>query len=94
MSKLGVEIAERLADLGVLDRDLYDLDKTGIERTRAGHWQRAGGAWSWSLGLVRRDGGLAYDSFGSQWTATECAKAKVWDFLSTGQDVGIVPVKG
>lgn len=93
MSKLGVKIAERLVEMGELDPTDYDISQTGIHRTRAGHWQRSGGAWTWWLELVRKDGGLVYDSFGSQYPATDCAKAKVWDFYTTGTDVGIMPVK-
>lgn len=94
MSKLGAKIAQRLVDMGALDGSEYDIEATGIYRTRAGHWQRSGGAWSWSLELVRKDGGtIVYDSFGSQFTATECAQAKVWEFYTTGHDKGIVPMK-
>lgn len=95
MSKLGAKIAQRLVEIGALDGSEYDLEKTGIDRHRPGHWQRSGGAWSWSLELVRKDGGtIVYDSFGSQFSATECAKAPEWQFYTTGHDKGIVPVKG
>jgi len=80
-------------DLGRIDPDVYDIEKTGIHRTRAGHWQRSQGAWVWDLELVRKDGGIVYDSYGSQYTATDCAKAKAWDFYSTGIDHGIIPMK-
>jgi len=94
VSKLGVKIAQRLVEIGALDASEYDIDATEIYRLRPGHWQRSGGAWSWSLELVRKDGGtVVYDSFGSQFTATECARAKVWEFYTTGFDKGIVPVK-
>ncbi len=93
MSALAVKIAKRLVQMGELDGSLYDLERSGIWRTRAGHWQRAAGCWSWSLDLVRKDGGLAYDSFGSQFTATECARAEAWEFYVTGTDKGIVPLK-
>lgn len=93
MSALAVKIAKRLVEMGELDGEVYDLDASEIHRTRAGHWQRSGGAWSWSLELTRLDGGLVYDSFGSQWPATDCARAVVWDFYTTGTDKGIVPLK-
>lgn len=41
-----------------------------ICRNRPGYWQRANGAWSWSL--VNKK--LRYQLCGSQYTATECAK--------------------
>lgn len=93
MSALAVKIAKRLVEMGELDGSLYDLEASGIHRTRAGHWQRSAGCWSWSLELVRLDGGLVYDSFGSQWPATECARADSWEFYVTGTDKGIVPIK-
>lgn len=91
VSALGVKIAKRLVEMGELDGEAYDIEQTGIERTHAGHWQRSAGGWSWSLGLVRKDGGLVYDSFGSQYTATECVKMDSWDFYTTGTDKGIMP---
>lgn len=93
MSALAVKIARRLVEMGELDGEVYDLEASEIHRTRAGYWQRSAGAWSWSLDLVRKDGGLVYDSFGSQWSATECARAASWDFYTTGIDKGIVPLK-
>jgi hypothetical protein len=91
VSKLAIKIARRLVEMGEIDGDVYDIEKSVIERTRAGYWQRAAGAWSWSLGLVRKDGGLVYDSYGSQYTATECAQSSDWQFWATGIDKGIIP---
>jgi hypothetical protein len=93
VSALACKIAQRLVDLGKLDANVYDIEKSEIYRTHAGVWQRRGGAWSWALELVRKDGGIVYDSYGSQFTATECAKAKEWDYYSTGIDHGIIPLK-
>ena len=91
MSKLAVKIAQRLVEMGELDPDVYDIEASGIYRYRPGYWMRAEGAWSWSLELVKLDGDYPSDSFGSQWPATACAKAKVWSFYTTGIDKGIIP---
>lgn len=93
MSDLARKIASRLVEMGELDATDVNLDASWIDRHRPGHWQRSAGAWSWSLGLVRNDGGIVYDSFGSQWPATECVRAKNWQFYTTGTDKGIVPMK-
>lgn len=94
MSKLAARIAQRLVDMGEISAEIYDIDSTEITRFRPGHWQRSQGAWSWMLELKRRDGGITYDySYGSQFSATECAKASVWEFYTTGIDKGIVPLK-
>lgn len=91
MSKLGVKIAQRLVELGEISADVYDIDATEIFRHRPGHWQRSGGAWSWSLDLICKDGSIAYDSYGSQYSATECVKMTDWEFYTTGIDKGICP---
>ncbi len=82
MSKLAEKIANRV------------LDESGTEvipeirRTRAGYWQRAQGTWSWSMDFKR--GGM----IGSQYTATECAKAKVWHLYNWGAvDVEIIGIE-
>lgn len=43
-----------------------------VHRTRCGYWQKAQGAWSWSMRTQDRL------EIGSQFTATECLKAKKW----------------
>jgi hypothetical protein len=47
---------------------------TLIHRTRAGHWQRSFGAWSWWMEC--RD--TPY-TVGSKWSATECLHAAKWE---------------
>jgi hypothetical protein len=93
MSALAQKITRRLIEMGELDGTDLNVEASWIDRHRPGHWQRSAGAWSWSLILVRNDGGICHDSFGSQWSATECAKAKNWDFYTTGIDKGIIPLK-
>ena len=61
-----------------------------ISRTRAGHWQRSAGAWSWALDWKSDDPRdpnkgrpyQAYQSIGSQWPASQCAKG---GFLFDGE---------
>ena len=45
-----------------------------IQRTRAGHWLRSAGAWSWFLRIIDNQYGHPID-FGSQYPAKECVTA-------------------
>lgn len=56
------------------DHDV-DLDPTTFRRTYAGYWQRAQGAWSWSMEVVVRSG-----TVGSQWPIWQLLTAPVLDF--------------
>jgi hypothetical protein len=68
------------AILRLLRTEGYDLPAPDsdyrIVRSRAGHWQRSEGAWSWWLEW-RGQGDRPYqctDMPGSKWPARECAK--------------------
>lgn len=94
-SALAQKIARRLVEMGEVDPEIFDVENAQIERFYPGHWQRSAGCWSWCLDLKRIDGQTHVGRvFGSQFAATECAKAKEWHFLATGPDQGITPGAG
>lgn len=66
---LAIKLAARI-------KELTDVEvKPKIHRTRAGHWQRSQGAWSWWMDTI--NGG----AIGSDNSATECVKAKTLSFI-------------
>jgi len=94
-SALAQKIVQRLVAMGEIDPEIFDVDTARIERFYPGHWQRSAGAWSWMLHLERLDGKLHVGKiYGSQWSATECAKATSWHFFAHGPDQGITPWAG
>lgn len=93
MSALAQKIARRLVEIGELDADQFDISTAQIHRLRPGYWQRKEGVWSWALEMEQkdRDGGLMWSVAGSQWAATDCAKAKKWVIWHNGFDKSIIP---
>lgn len=83
------------AILKLLRDEGYDLDGPDenwrIVPTRAGHWQRSEGAWSWALEWRGEDRpACGYVSYGSQFPASECAKPGA-TIETTRGDVVIYP---
>jgi hypothetical protein len=93
VSVLARKIVGRLVEMGELDADLFDIETAEIDRLYSGYWQRSQGAWSWSLSIKTKDGDQTYGLFGSQFSATECAKAPKWDIYNAGFDSSIIPIK-
>jgi hypothetical protein len=73
MKKLASKIVSLLERHGI--RWPGGPENAVIVRTRAGHWQRSAGAWSWFL--LRKDGETCYPSVGSQYPASELIKGDV-----------------
>lgn len=94
MSVLALKLARRLVEIGELDAELFDISTAQIHRLRPGYWQRKEGVWSWALEMEQkgRDDRLMWSVAGSQWSATECAKAEKWDIWNNGFDKSIIPV--
>lgn len=59
-----------------------------INRTRAGCWQRATGAWRWHM-LIKTNN----SAIGSQERAIDCLKAKKWSISKHFQDTCIDIIK-
>lgn len=93
VSALAHKLAARLVEMGELDAEEFDIETAQIHRLRPGYWQRKEGVWSWVLEAQKKheDNGLMWSLAGSQWTATECAKAKKWDIYNNGWDKSIIP---
>ena len=51
------------------------LDVRTFNRTRAGHWQRSAGAWSWYAYLVREEN-AGFVDIGSQFSVRQLLKAE------------------
>lgn len=68
---------------------LLDVEVT-IKRTYAGHYQKSAGAWLWFF--YNKDY-PQLSNIGSQWTATECMKAKELEYYNDDRfgDIHISP---
>lgn len=80
---------ERLAQR--LEREhSIKMDARTFTRTRAGHWQRSSGAWSWWAYLVRKDS-EAYQTIGSQYGVTALLKSAELEVGKSFCDIEIDP---
>jgi hypothetical protein len=82
---LGYRIADRLINQYLFEIVVYPSDSPiepkdfKVQRTRAGHWQRSEGAWSWTLESAAPDLEIRED-IGSPYPASEVIKWKKWIF--------------
>lgn len=65
-----------------------DADPNSFHRTRAGHWQRKYGAWSWFVKFKEVNG----NCIGSQHSVTELLKADKLDEYHYFGDWNIEPI--
>jgi hypothetical protein len=61
-------------------------DGTRVQRTYAGYWQKAGGAWAWLL--VDTEGRMLRPSIGSPWPVTRLLRSKVWTLYQADNIAG------
>lgn len=73
---------EKLVDF-VHEKYGIRLDVNSFQRTRAGHWQRSKGAWSWWMTYAADNP----RSFGSQNSVTEILKNKDRIVLYNGNEL-------
>ena len=78
MTRTERAIKKVLIDVGVIEASSPDIK---VCRTRAGHWQRADGAWSWWVALAENPG---MEIAGSPFTCQEIIKAHQEDRLVVG----------